>query len=103
ARLFVHDAVLPWLPAFSVVMQDQPVPFWRAVVRQALDLAADHAGSEAPEQWSMPLVADELLAPLGERSGLADIANWLATPAAVGTFISDADLVAIGRTLELPR
>ena len=48
ARLFVHDVLLTWLPAFSVVMQEQPVPFWRAVVRQALDLAADHAGREAP-------------------------------------------------------
>ena len=103
ARLFVHDVLLTWLPTFSVVMQDQPVPFWRAVVRQALDLAAEHAGGEAPEQWSMPLVADDVPAPLGEKSGLADIATWLATPAAVGTFISDADLVAIGRTLDLPR
>lgn len=103
ARLFVHDVLLTWLPTFSVVMDEQPVPFWRAVVRQALDLAADHAGAEAPEQWSMPLRAAEVPAPLGEKSGLADIANWLATPAAAGTFISDPDLLAIGRTLELPR
>ncbi len=103
ARLFVHDVVLAWLPAFSVVMDDQPVPFWRAVVRQALDLAAEHGGAQAPEQWSMPLIPAEVAAPLGNKSGLADIANWLATPAAVGTLISDPDLVAIGRALDLPR
>lgn len=100
ARAFVGDVVLPWLPAFAVVMDDQPVPFWRAVVRQALDLAAEHVGAVPVAGGLVPAdVAD----PLGERSGLADIATWLGTPAAVGTFISDADLVAIGRAVELPR
>jgi len=103
AKLFVHDVVLAWLPAFSVVLGEQPVPFWSRVVRQALDLAADHAGGEAPEQWSMPLTPATVPEPLGDKSGLADIATWLATPAAVGTFISDADVVAIGRSVSLPR
>ncbi len=103
AALFVHDVILAWLPAFSVALQEQAVPFWRAVVRQALDLASDHAGATAPGQWSAPLQPAEVAKPLGETSGLADIAQWLATPAAVGTFISDRDVVAIGRVIELPR
>ncbi len=103
AALFVHDVVLSWLPALAVGLEEQPVPFWRAVVRQALDLAADHAGAAAPEQWSAPLQPAVVKAPLDERSGLADIATWLATPAAVGTFISDHDLVGIGRAIDLPR
>jgi len=103
AAVFVHDVILAWLPALSVVLEEQAVPFWAAVVRQALDLASDHAGARAPAQWSVPLHPAEVAKPLGEKSGLADIAQWLSTPAAVGTFISDHDLVAIGRVLELPR
>ncbi len=103
ARLFVHDVVLTWLPTLSVVLDDQPVPFWRSVVRRALDLAADHAGRAAPTQWSAPLQPAEVPPPLGEKAGLAEIATWLSTPAAVGTFVSDHDLVTIGRGMNLPR
>ncbi len=103
ARLFVHDVVLTWLPALSVALEEQPVPFWRAVVRRALDLAADHAGRGAPTQWSAPLQPAEVPPPLGEKAGLADISAWLSTPAAVGTFVSDHDLVTIGRDMDLPR
>lgn len=103
ARLFVHDVVLTWLPALFVALDDQPVPFWRSVVRQALDLAADHAGRGAPTQWSAPLKPGEVPPPLGEKAGLADIATWLSTPAAVGTFVSDHDLLTIGRDMDLPR
>lgn len=101
ARAFVREAILAWLPTFAVVLAEQPVPFWRAVVSQALDLAADHAGrTEAPRE---PLLPAEMPAPLRDSAGLGDIATWLATPAAVGTFISDADIVAIGRSISLPR
>jgi TorA maturation chaperone TorD len=103
ARLFVHDVVLAWLPSLSVVLAEQPVPFWNAVVRQALDLAADHAGREAPGQWSMPMRPAEVACPLEAGSGLADIASWLTTPAAVGTFIADHDIVTIARDNALPR
>lgn len=103
ARRFVHDVVLAWLPTLSVVFDDQPVPFWRSVIRQALDLAADHAGGAAAAQWSAPLEPAEVPLPLGERAGLADIATWLSTPAAAGTFVSDHDLVTIGRLTDLPR
>lgn len=101
ARAFVRDVILPWLPAFAVVLREQPVPFWRAVVSQALDLAAEHAGMA--EASRHPLVPADVPAPLRDKAGLADIAIWLATPAAVGTFISDADLVAIGRSISVPR
>ncbi len=101
AGAFVRDGILVWLPAFAVVMAEQPVPFWRAVVSQALDLAADHAGRTAASLQS--LRPAEVAAPLREAAGLGDIATWLATPAAVGTFISDADIVTIGRAISLPR
>lgn len=101
ARAFVREAILSWLPSFAVVLAEQPVPFWRAVVSQTLDLAADHAGStEVPPQ---PVRLADVPAPLRDSAGLGDIASWLATPAAVGTFISDADLVTIGRRVSLPR
>lgn len=101
ALAFARGAMLSWLPTFAVVLREQPVPFWRAVVSQALDLVADHAGtSEAVEG---PLVPAAVPKPLHDSAGLADIARWLATPAAVGTFISDADVVALGRSISVPR
>ncbi|MGH1346161.1 MAG: molecular chaperone TorD family protein [Nannocystales bacterium] len=101
AVAFLREALLAWLPALAVVLEDQPVPFWRTVVSQALDLAADH--SRKPEASAAGMRPAVVPPPLGDASGLSDIAAWLATPSAVGTFISDADVVAIGRILRVPR
>lgn len=113
AVAFVRDAVLSWLPAFAVVLREQPVPFWRAVVSQALDLASDHVAGRAAglamhsgwmsEGLSTPLRPADVPPPLQDSDRLADVAVWLTTPAAVGTFISDADVVALGRSISIPR
>lgn len=94
--------VLSWLPALVVAGEAlagmQP---WPAVLRASLELCAEQRlGLAAPRMIvALPSVDD----PLASSSGLREIAEYLACPAASGVFVSHFDLTGLARALALPR
>lgn len=101
AQRFASRWILPWLPSFLVALESIDAPFWRNVVRLSLDLLADQVSSDAQRPPRRLPVADDLLA--DAKCDLRAIAAYLASPARCGAFVTDADLLHLGRTLQLPR
>ena len=101
ARAFARDHLAGWITPFASAIAQVDDGLWAAVVAMVADLTLDDAAA-APA--SEPTAAGELTHPLqDDRSGLRDIAEYLAKPAQCGLFLTDAECARIGRTLDLPR
>jgi TorA maturation chaperone TorD len=101
ARRFATQHVMSWLPAFVVALDSIDAPFWRDVVRFALELVAIQVADDRPSSpLGLPVSPDWLTAP---DCDLRTIASYLSSPTRCGAFLTDADLLRIGRALDLPR
>lgn len=103
ASRFARDYLLTWLPCLVASLEALEVPLWSGVVRMALDLVSEHAGEERSGRppVRLPVATDHPLT--DDRSGLKDVATFLARAASCGMFVTEADCARIGRTLDLPR
>jgi TorA maturation chaperone TorD len=97
--------VLRWLPTLGAVVRGTDRVWPRALVEQIEDLLVMHrtalggrvGASDAFELPPLGAILDD------ERTGLADVARVLATPALTGTFLSRDDIAQIGRASRVPR
>ncbi|MCB9680439.1 MAG: molecular chaperone TorD family protein [Alphaproteobacteria bacterium] len=89
--------VLPWFPALAVALERQGDPFYATVGALAVELAAAHDAAPSPVILPPPLdVLDE------PKAGLATVARALLVPGRSGWFLSRADLIRLGRAVEVP-
>lgn len=103
ARRFIDAHLLPWLPAFVEALQRQQVPFYPHLAGLTEALVLDHRallGSTVEAVHALappPALLDD------EKTGLKDIAAYLATPPWSGFFLSRDDIGRLGRAENLPR
>lgn len=98
----LDEGVLSWLPALVVAGEAlEGMQPWPAVLRASLELCAEQRLGLAPPRRAVELPSFE--DPLASSSGLRQIAEFLACPAASGVFVSHFDLTTLARTLALPR
>ena len=102
AARFANEHLLTWLPCLVASLESLEVPVWSGIVQMALDLVSDHAGSgTSRRRVALPFAAEHPLH--DDRSGLKDVATFLARAASCGMFVTEADCAKIGRRLDLPR
>jgi TorA maturation chaperone TorD len=104
-QAFMDEHLLWWLPAFVQAVQQQSYPFYAALGRLTLEVVLDHRAAlgkcnSLPEKAVLEEPPDVLEE---EKTGLKDIAAYLATPAWSGLFLSRSDLARLGRGERLPR
>ena len=103
----VLDAyLLWWLPAFAEAVRLQHHPFYSRLSTLTLDLMIDHrralGRAENPTPTASPLPVPPPLLD-DEKTGLRDIAGYLATPPWSGLYLSRADLRRLGRAERVPQ
>ena len=105
-RRFLDASLLWWLPAFVMAVRQQNHPFYTLLGTLTLDLVIDHRLALGPATDSTP-TAPPLPEPPplldDDKTGLREIANYLATPPWSGLYLSRADLGRLGRAERLPR
>ena len=105
-RRFFDEHLLWWLPAFVHAVQQHNHPFFVLLSDLTLDLALDHRAALGPSPEAArapsPLPAPPALL-ADPKTGLKDIAAYLATPAWSGLYLSRAAIVRLGRAAHLPR
>lgn len=97
-------ALLPWLPWLAEVVERLGSPFHRALAGLTLELALDHRRDGEMARIEPPVTpaghGDDPLA--DARSGLRDLATFLATPARSGLYLARADVRALAAGERLP-
>ncbi len=105
-RHFLDTSLLWWLPAFVMAVRQQNHPFYTLLGTLTLDLVIDHRLALGPATDSTP-IAPPLPEPPplldDDKTGLREIAHYLATPPWSGLYLSRADLGRLGRAERLPR
>ena len=106
-RDFLQSHLLLWIFPFVLAVGQQRQPFYEALAELTMDLVYDHAlalGNDGtfpqPDSFRLP----EPPALLEEKkTGLKEIAAYLATPPYAGLFLSRDAIGRLGRQLEIPR
>ena len=103
-REFLEEHLLRWLPPFALAARRQGDELFTAVANLTLELAAHHYDELAetpadPGDFLPP--APDILA--DEKTGLKEIARYLATPAYSGLYLGREEVSRLARRLELPR
>ncbi len=103
---FLDASLLWWLPAFVMAVRQQNHPFYTLLGTLTLDLVIDHRLALGPATDSTP-TAPPLPEPPplldDDKTGLREIAHYLATPPWSGLYLSRDDLGHLGRAERLPR
>ncbi len=98
ARDFLRQHLGAWLPPFVIALQELDTGLYGAAAGLLLQLTSTHMEGQ-PKDELPP--AEELLAQ--PKTGLREIAEWLATPARSGVWLSSAKITATARGRDLPR
>lgn len=99
AQTFLVERVFPWIPPLAVAVSDADTGLYSAAMDLLVAALEDQLdGAPAP----LVLPDPDLDLDRG-RTGLKDIARFLATPARCGFWITPKTLARLGRELELPR
>ncbi|HJN73903.1 MAG TPA: molecular chaperone TorD family protein [Myxococcota bacterium] len=98
ARAFMREHLAAWLPPLVVALQELDEGIYAAAAGMLLELTSSQL--QGPPTLALPL-AEELLADSG--TGLAQVADWLASPARSGVWLTPASITAAGRARDLPR
>ena len=102
SRQFLDEHLLPWLPALTFALEDLEHPFYRELGGLTLELAGEHRASLRGEgvPWQLAPAPELLDSP---RTGLAEIVDFLLTPAWSGIYLNRRDLVGLAQELQVPR
>lgn len=100
---FLDGHVLWWLPAFAFALGRSGSGLYSRAADALVELVARHRqalGTGASEESVLPEPVDILA---DDRTGVRQIADYLATPALSGIVLVRSRIVDAGRTLGLPR
>ncbi len=110
-RRFLEEHLLRWLIPFVTAVKGQKRPFYSALAQLTLDFVHDHfqeLSASDNHRLYTPLRLNNFL-PVppslldNEKTGLKEIANYIATPAYSGFFLSWQDVTQLARTQNIPR
>lgn len=102
---FLQEHMAPWIQPLLIAVERAGLPFYAALASLTRDVVVHHmvAVSNAPPAPADPPVpAVAAPDPAAPETTLGMLADYLVTPARSGIFVSQAELRALGRRLELP-
>lgn len=102
---FLQRHLLRWIVPFVIAVKEQKRPFYTTLAELTLDLVHDHGQEITPANPSPP---ENVLPPPpalldNDKTGLKEIAQYLATPPYSGFFLSRDDVARLARTQNIPR
>lgn len=101
-KQFLPAHLLRWLPPLVQAISAQSFPFFHTLAKLTLDVVADHwlaLGQEQTVEWRLPDLPDLLN---DKKTGLKQIAHFLATPGYSGIYLNRDDVGRLARQQQIP-
>jgi TorA maturation chaperone TorD len=103
---FLQNHLLPWLVPFVMAVKAEKRPFFTALAQLTLDFIHDHYAEISPQRHEEKYAAP--VEPLrlnlkNEKTGLKQIAQFLATPPYSGFYLSRDTVAQLARAQNIPR
>ena len=103
ARAFLDGHVLSWLPSLAAAVDREPFPSYRGLMEVVLEAVVEYRGVLGPPAPPMAREPDGNDVLSDPKTGVREIAGFLATPARSGIWLGRGDVQRLGRAADAPR